>query len=251
MSQWGKEYEEIRRIWHSDVQPTFIGFDVESHEFGHHDLLEVGWSVVGPQRQQETSHYLMEEAYYDGLKNGRHVPDNRRDFRFGKVLHQPLVGTLPRWPANGTEIAMTLAVGKHFKSLIKSFRRKGPVYVVFHDSKGDMKVMESLGIDTTHWSYSLLTKSYDKQSGRGHVSTSNGDPLLTSLVDDDDEKEDGEGLHSIYVLDTQLLFAALRCGGNGQKRGLQHICIALNVNEGVLGGFHNAGECFSLSQEIG
>lgn len=137
MSQWGKEYEEVRRIWSSnEVHSTFIGFDVETHEVGHQDILEVGWSIVGSDQEQETFHYLIEESYLDGLRNGRYVADNRRDFLFGKVREIPLVGTFPKWTANGTEIATTMDVGRRFAKTLRQCRRKGPVYVVFHDSKG-------------------------------------------------------------------------------------------------------------------
>ena len=104
-----------------------------------------------------------------------------------------------------------------------------------------MNVMDELGIDTNRWSYSLwgnesAEKGRDKRAGTRPVS---GEPLVSSLLADDDGGEDG--LHPVFVLDTQLLFAATRCGGNGQKRSLKSICIALDVNGGKLDGLHNAG----------
>lgn len=142
MSRWGKEYEEVRRIWRDEkIEPTFIGYDVETYEFRHKELLEVGWSIVGPHREQETFHYIIEEGFYQGFHNGRHVPDYRKNFLFGKVVKTPLLGQFPdqqfaSWTANGTEIAFSLDVGRHFSKAVKMHRRKGPVYIVFHDSKG-------------------------------------------------------------------------------------------------------------------
>ncbi|UZJ54658.1 hypothetical protein CBS101457_003978 [Exobasidium rhododendri] len=245
MSLWGQEYEEVRRIWNSsDLDPIFIGFDVETYELGHDDILEVGWSIVGPQQEQETFHYIIEESYVDGLHNGRYVADNRRTFLFGKVLEKPLVGSFPNWKRNGTEIATVMDVGRRFSKVVKGLRQKGPVYMVFHDSKGDMKVLDELNIDTGSWSTALL-----KGKGAGKISRSDqtssqdtsGDPRLSSLVDDEvDAGKGSKGLHPVCILDTQLLFAALRCGGTNQKKGLQSICIGLDVNGGVLGAFHNA-----------
>lgn len=105
-----------------------------------------------------------------------------------------------------------------------------------------MNVMDELGIDTRRWSYSLwdneiAEKGATKSAGTMPVS---GEPLVSSLLVDDDGGGD-EGLHPVYVLDTQLLFAATRCGGHGQKRSLKSICIALDVNGGKLDGLHNAG----------
>lgn len=136
MSQWGGEYEEVRRVWRSGERPTFIGFDVETYEVDHSHILEVGWSVVGPDQEQETVHCLMEEAYSDGLRNGRYVPDNRRRFLFGTAVDTPRMGRLPDWKPNGTEVVWQSDAGKHFTKVLQAHRRSGPVYVVFHDSRG-------------------------------------------------------------------------------------------------------------------
>jgi hypothetical protein len=237
MSKWGKEYEYIRRVWQSDDQSTFIGFDVETYEGGHHEMLEVGWSIVGPHIPQETFHFIIEEAYTDGRRNGRYVADNRRNFVFGTILDNPLVGRFPHWPVNGSEIAYSCDAGRHFMQSITEYRRKGPVYVVFHDSKGDMKVMEEFGIDTRDWSYSLLGKQEATKIARPQPT---GDILLSSIMNYRTNPD--ESLHPVYILDTQLLFAAIRCHGIGEKKSLKNICIALDVNEGNLDYFHNAGE---------
>lgn len=106
----------------------------------------------------------------------------------------------------------------------------------------DMRVMNDLGIDTNEWSMNLFGDKKGRKiaapSSSAHVS---GDPSISKLIQDDDGK-DSKDLHPVYILDTQLLFAALRCGGTGQKRGLQYICTGLNVNQGILESFHNAGE---------
>lgn len=106
--------------------------------------------------------------------------------------------------------------------------------------------MDELGINTEGWSYTLLGKKEAKKAARQTTNPS-GDLLLSTLVDQDDEDEDviekKKALYPVYILDTQLLFAALRCGGVGEKRSLQHICTGLDVNGGVLNAFHNAGEC--------
>jgi hypothetical protein len=241
MSKWGKEYEAVRQVWQCSQDATFIGIDVETHEIGHHDMLEIGWSIVGPHRQQETFHYILEEAFTSGLRNGRYVADNRRNFQFGKALTNPLVGSLPPWTANGTEIATCEDTGRHFNKTMIESRRKGPVYVVFHDSKGDMQVMDEFGIDTRGWSYTMEEKASKASNKR--PDQSNGDVSVSSLIDHKRLKLDpNEKLHPVYIIDTQLLFAAIRCNGNGEKKSLKTICIALDVNDGKLGYFHNAGE---------
>lgn len=239
MSKWGKEYEHIRRVWQGDEQITAIGLDVETWETGHKEMLEVGWSVVSPHSPQETFHFIVEEAFADGRRNGRYVADNRRNFIFGKVLDKPLVGRFPSWSANGSEIAYSFDVGRYFMQSITEFRRKGPVYVVFHDSKGDMKVMEEFGIDTRDWSYFLLGKQAEA-ANKTAIQQPTGDILLSSIMAH--KTDPSEFLHPVYILDTQLLFAAIRCHGVGEKKSLKNICIALDVNDGNLNYFHNAGK---------
>jgi hypothetical protein len=113
-----------------------------------------------------------------------------------------------------------------------------------------MKVMSELGIDTRSWSYSLLGNKAAKKAAEAPSvipEDLHGDPHVSSIVSDETEDRGvARELYPVYILDTQLLFAALRCGGSCQKKGLQHICIGLNVNQGVLGAFHNAGECVAI-----
>lgn len=105
-----------------------------------------------------------------------------------------------------------------------------------------MKVLEEYGVDTRDWSYALLGEKVAKQLNRqqNNHHESNGELSLSDMVDSDEE--DGKNLHPVFILDTQLLFAAIRCNGKGEKRGLKFICTALDVNGGDLRYFHNAGE---------
>jgi len=66
-----------------DDDKLFICLDIEAYERNHDYLTEFGWCLFRKKGEPiKQKHLIVEE--YQGLRNGRYVPDNKDNYNFGK-----------------------------------------------------------------------------------------------------------------------------------------------------------------------
>ncbi|GAA5887158.1 hypothetical protein JCM5296_001614 [Sporobolomyces johnsonii] len=139
-STWTSELSTLRLAYEAarrDGGAAFIALDIEFWERDHDVLLEFGWSVVefvkedGSKKVKERrqdQHVVIEENR--ARRNGRYSPDARDYFDFGRTL------TLPH---------KTVYYLLH--ALFSTLSSSSPVYLIFHDPRGDLRALANLGFD--------------------------------------------------------------------------------------------------------
>ncbi|GAA5953645.1 hypothetical protein JCM3765_006925 [Sporobolomyces pararoseus] len=177
---------------------SFLALDVEFWERDHEVLTEFGWSVVEFVRHQngkvterrEDQHAVIKEN--QRFRNGRFSPDARDHFDFGRTLVLP----------SGALYYLLHAL---FSTLSATY----PLFLVFHDPRGDIRALKKLGFDAN--------KEFERdfmQFGK---------------------KKNREG-GGIWVVDTQRIFSAWL--GRKSQIGLEKACTEVEVPTKRL---HNAG----------
>ncbi|PWN93623.1 hypothetical protein FA10DRAFT_257875 [Acaromyces ingoldii] len=237
LKQWRSDYEDVRQLWlrSTSTGPVahFLAIDTECWDQDTRDkdiIIEVGWSLIVPRTggfQQNTTHFLVQESYEDNLRNGKYVPDNRMRFLFGdeSSIDVDTAGHASPWNSC-TRIAGLLELGAELSKVIEDLRERGPVYIVFHCAGGDLGVLESLQVNSTHWTFAVSEEVSERNDGindtdsNGHeddaesssTSSSALGPTVANLVQPAlrTETADGRPLHAVRVIDTQALFAALQ-----------------------------------------
>ncbi|CAG8452414.1 7067_t:CDS:2 [Paraglomus brasilianum] len=129
-----ESYEKARELF-NEKKYLFIAVDVESYERDHACILEVGWSIYDSRKDitddPENKPYLDRHfcaTEYRHMKNGKYVPDMKDKYMFGETI----------W-ANLNSIADQLRGDLNEAE-------KGTVVFVGHDTKTDVKYLESIGI---------------------------------------------------------------------------------------------------------
>ncbi|SPO42174.1 uncharacterized protein PSFLO_07657 [Pseudozyma flocculosa] len=290
------EFEKVQDIWYTGGC-SFIAIDTESWEKGEAtDLIEIGWSIIErphgtrdergpPFWTQKTEHRMIFE--YLGMSNGRYVADARGGFLFGddaKIVTDSPGGFvkstttwLPRvrvdddtvswevgaiWP-NKTQVQDMQHVASELDETIRRLRRKGPVYVVFHDYSADIKLLRHLGLSTSGWQSLWNMGGSGKNPGRADAARFHravGGDESDSDEDDDNDGDDYDdaptmpdlgksedaGLAPVVVLDTRRLFAVLegRSVKMGTKLGrMTSVLTDIGPGSGgggIIAGLHNA-----------
>ncbi|KAF9119557.1 hypothetical protein BGW39_000225 [Mortierella sp. 14UC] len=109
----------------------FISVDIESHEYNHDRILEIGWSIW-----DSGVHKFMDKHYaisdYRHLKNGKFVADRRDRFMFGETVWENLQGSIAAFQ----------------QDLEKAARRNenGQFVLIAHDMTSDMKYLSQMGV---------------------------------------------------------------------------------------------------------
>ncbi|KAF9146472.1 hypothetical protein BG015_011587 [Linnemannia schmuckeri] len=109
----------------------FISVDIESHEYNHDRILEIGWSIW-----DSGVHKFMDKHYaisdYSHYKNGKFVADRRDLFQFGKTVWENLQGSIAAFQ----------------QDLEKAARRNehGRFVLIAHDMTSDMKYLSGMGV---------------------------------------------------------------------------------------------------------
>ncbi|KAG9069506.1 hypothetical protein KI688_010409 [Linnemannia hyalina] len=109
----------------------FISVDIESHEYNHDRILEIGWSIW-----DSGVHKFMDKHYaisdYRHLKNGKFVADKRDRFMFGETVWENLQGSIAAFQ----------------QDLEKAVRRNehGRFVLIAHDMTSDMKYLSGMGV---------------------------------------------------------------------------------------------------------
>ncbi|GAA5945399.1 hypothetical protein JCM3775_003883 [Rhodotorula graminis] len=115
--------------------PSFVAVDVETWEQDHDLVTEVGIAALALEAGDPSTAFehlvLAENAH---RRNGRYCPDARDDFQLGTSE------TLPR-----ADLAARVAARLRLPPSPSS--RPGPVFLLLHDSRGDVRSLTSLGLD--------------------------------------------------------------------------------------------------------
>ncbi|GAA5842027.1 hypothetical protein JCM5353_001098 [Sporobolomyces roseus] len=193
------ELETLRHVYETAAREggaSFLALDVEFWERDHEVLTEFGWSLVEFVRHQngnvsarrEDQHAVIKEN--QRFRNGRFAPDARDHFDFGRTL------TLPSG-----------ALFYLLHALFSTLSATHPLFLIFHDPRGDIKALTKLGFDPQ--------KEFERD-----------------LMQFGKRREGG----GIWVVDTQRVFGGW-LGRKGQI-GLEKACVEVNVPTKRL---HNAG----------
>ncbi|KAJ7756284.1 hypothetical protein B0H16DRAFT_1539250 [Mycena metata] len=185
-------FERVRKLWDAQAG-VFLALDFELWTGDHtqNTITEMGYSSVrweDRQEKVERGHFTVEEHRF--YRNGQYnVPERRENYN----------------PWFGQSVELTKAELKaKVSDLISGMRIHGPVFLVFHDTRGDIRTLNGL-------SAPIETAVYE----------------LPNLIP-------AEG---IFILDTQILFGGLT-GRSKEQVGLGTVCNQLGIQTEFL---HNAG----------
>ena len=155
LSRISQELVMLRDVYNSRKgKATFLAIDFETYEFKHDLITEAGWASVstdrtesGVEMRRETQHagassswrqYSMGSDFFSSLlavveenerfRNKRFAPDARDHFDYGKSL------TFPE------EVLSDL-----LHALVDTYSSSGPLFVLFHDSRADIRTLHQLG----------------------------------------------------------------------------------------------------------
>ncbi|GAA5877912.1 hypothetical protein JCM16303_000279 [Sporobolomyces ruberrimus] len=193
------ELETLRHAYETAQREggaSFLSLDVEFWERDHEVLTEFGWSLVDFVRHQngkvterrEDQHAVIKEN--QRFRNGRFAPDARDHFDFGRTLVLP-----------------SRALYYLLHALFSTLSTTHPLFLVFHDPRGDIRALSKLGFDS--------------------------EKVFLRDLRNLGKKRDGGG---IWVVDTQRVFSAWF--GRKDQIGLEKACKEVEVPTKRL---HNAG----------
>ncbi|KAG7096854.1 hypothetical protein E1B28_004262 [Marasmius oreades] len=183
-------FRHVRRLF-AEKKYVWLAIDIEAWEMDHSLITEFGWSAlhwVEGKEVLEDGHWIVKE--YETYRNGKYVPDNRTRYNFGQ-----------------SEVLRKVDFKDKISKLFQKYRSLGALFLVFHDSTGDIKYLKSKMIEAP-----LDDICY----------------LLSNASPDD----------GLFVVDTSDLFAALEGDGGHDRRGLAKACNLLGIDTKFL---HNAG----------
>ncbi|TFK75817.1 hypothetical protein BDN72DRAFT_785842 [Pluteus cervinus] len=185
-------FEQARSLWDSK-RGSWLAIDFENWERENKLITEFGWRLIQWNEKKEVEthgHWIVQE--HETYRNGTYVPDRRYNYNFG-----------------ASEKVTKATLRRKTHDLIAPLAKEGPLYLVFHDHKQDIKYLESLEAPIDSRSIILP------------------DPGNTPTT-------------GIFVVDTTDLFAALEGedAANNNKRSLEQVCRHLRISTENL---HNAG----------
>ncbi|KAJ7129568.1 hypothetical protein C8R44DRAFT_777095 [Mycena epipterygia] len=178
-------FERVRKFWKTG---TWCSFDFEAWERDHSAITEFGYSSVrweNGKEVEECGHFTVKE--HRSLMNGVYVAENRKNYNFGTSVEVTKAGLKAK-----------------LSSLISDMHSHGPIFLVFHDSSQDIKILKMLEAPIDLVVYDL---------------------------------PEAEPIQGIFIVDTAGLFGALEGDGHS-KRALQQVCNHLQIPTEYL---HNAG----------
>ncbi|GAA5912469.1 hypothetical protein JCM8208_006609 [Rhodotorula glutinis] len=201
----------------TSTPPSFVAVDVETWEQDHDLVTEVGIAslVLDPGASSPSTAFehlvLAENAH---RRNGRYCPDARDDFQLGTSETLPRADLAARVSAR-----LRLPPPSSSSSDHDGSPRPGPVFLLLHDSRGDVRSLTSLGLDMNAFERTPLLPAPD------------ADPAAYTDVA-------GAG----FLLDTQRLYS----GYSRRKRqvrledAVRTLGVELPAGAGPVA-FHNSG----------
>jgi hypothetical protein len=170
------EHLQALRDTVSDSNVTFVAVDVEAWELDHRVVLEVGLSVAANTAQSviSSAHYIIEET--KDFRNGKFVPDNKDDFRFGvsaTVPQKELAATILSW------LQVKIPIGTK-------------VVLVGHSLGNDKKWLQGVGVDV----YAIASTTVDVAMVEQAITTQHAKVKLEKMAEKYGvEKKDWSGWH--------------------------------------------------------
>ncbi|KZV76094.1 hypothetical protein PENSPDRAFT_570434 [Peniophora sp. CONT] len=117
-------FENVRTLW-AEKQGVWCAIDVESYEYEHTTLTELGYSIQRWENEEpvhENGHLCVKEAWR--LRNGKYVPDAREKYDYG-----------------ASEILPRTDFREKIRALIESLKQYGAVFLIFHDAASDIQYL--------------------------------------------------------------------------------------------------------------
>ncbi|KAJ6464268.1 hypothetical protein C8R47DRAFT_1156257 [Mycena vitilis] len=190
---WRNTFERVRHFWAANTG-VWCALDFESWTRDHTLITEFGFSSIhwsDGTEQRDSGHFTVKE--HRAFRNGEYqVPERREFYNFQEF-------------GVGESVEVTKAGLKaKISNLISGMHVHGPVYLVFHDQRGDMKTLDGLRAPVQK----AATRLPDTVPTEG-----------------------------VFILDTQVLFGAL-IGKSHNREKLERICVQLGIQPSNL---HNAG----------
>ncbi|KAJ7094672.1 hypothetical protein B0H15DRAFT_830457 [Mycena belliarum] len=180
-------FERVRKFWAAKIG-TWCSIDFEAWERDSTVITEFGYSSIrwsDGAEVKDCGHLTIKE--HKMYTNGVYVPEYRNHYNFGESV----------------EVSKAQLRAK-ISRLVSKMHTNGPVFLVFHDYKQDVKTLETLGA-----------------------------PLDGAVI----ELPDAIPSEGIFIVDTTTLFGALE-GESNNKRSLKQVCNHLQIHTDFL---HNAG----------
>jgi hypothetical protein len=190
VAMFRRNFEKIRAAW-AQKYGTWIAMDFEQWEMEHSMTTEFGYSILKWNEKGELvgpidGHFIVKER--DIYRNGKYVPDEKYHFSFGE-----------------SEILPLKVFNVRIKELVEKAASEGPVFLIFHDARHDLKDLETIGVPRCVESINIP----DTPPPRGQ-----------------------------YAVDTSSMFAALN-GDPNSHVGLARACRLLGLKG--MEKMHNAG----------
>jgi len=184
-----QKFERVRNYWNEKCG-SWLAIDFEEWERDSTVLTEFGWSCLefkNGEEHQTDGHLIVNEHMM--YTNTVYVQGNRDNYDFGN-----------------SEIVNKATFKNRICDMIDRLRCAGPLFLVFHDYHGDMKVLQSKDVDAQIEPYHFLLPDAFPRTG-------------------------------VFIVDTRDLFAALE-GDATERRGLERMALLLRLPTKHL---HNAG----------
>ncbi|KAG0201883.1 HIR complex subunit [Mortierella sp. GBA30] len=181
----------------------FISVDIESYEFEHSKILEIGWSIWDSGVHKFTDkHYAIQE--YRHLKNGKYVADRRDRFLFGKTVWASLQDSIAAF-----QEALETASKRNSEGLF---------VLIAHDMSSDEGYLRKMGVEFPRG----MIKFDTVEMNGARVGDSNIKTGLGKLLDEVDIENyclHNAGNDAHYTLD---LFLWLTRNNAKQRSQLEH-----------------------------
>jgi hypothetical protein len=115
------QFERARACWQARAG-TWLALDFEQWERDHTLVTECGWARIRPRDEARAEGHLVVRYPGGAFYNGTFVPDHRAHYQFG-----------------ASEEVSRAELAARVGALIADAAREGPVFLVFHDPRDDVK----------------------------------------------------------------------------------------------------------------
>lgn len=173
--------------------------------------------------------------HFPSRRNGRYCPDQRHNFLFGP--DEPRSGAGQEAPyGNGSRIASLDEIAGELNTTLQlACDTDTPVFVVFHAAAGGEWLADCMrdAVLTRAFAPDLATLQQMGIPTRSWLRGPEGIKTMFNWLP-------GVARAPVCVLDTALLVSTLRGDKVSEPQSLSTVALALNVNDGVIEGMHNA-----------
>ncbi|KAJ3393013.1 hypothetical protein HDU84_002953 [Entophlyctis sp. JEL0112] len=229
-----------------DDGTVFVSLDIEAYERDQAKILEIGWTMYNPRSTGSAliaKHFVCEENA--GLANGKFVPNNRHQFRFGETEVESL-----------DYIIDLLKVDMNIDPSADGDAYAQPAVLVGHSVSADIGWLRTCGVFIDSTAYDCFDEEVedgrDDEVGHGPQQHQQHSPPKSPVIGPTSENIALPNQHHNikFIFDT----ADLDCGLHGrlraQKFSVKKMCSGLGIidDESDIP-FHNAGNDAYLTMQ--